>query len=538
MDNIYSGAIRVSPAQKIMVMPFDNKVNNIIPNTRIITRNGSRYLLVNHGVSEVKVLSNLGYEPPAPIYSQYPWPGIHTPYQHQKETAGMLSLSSRAYVMSGLGSGKTRSALFAFDYLRSVGEAKKLLVVAPLSTLSSTWEGEVFSVFPHLKSISLHGTKKKRLAALDYDADVYVINHDGLYTIADEVLEKVKSGEIDTVVIDELAAYRNAKTRRWKTINRIVPQARWVWGMSGLPTPNGAPDAWAQVKLLTPENVPKYFGAFRHKVMQQISQFIWVPRKDAMDIVHKAMQPSVRFATEDCIDLPPTTYLDRECELSKEQAKAHKEMFNTYAAEIALIKAENDGVVTVSAANAGVKLSKLLQISGGFAYAEGVPVVLDDGPRIALLHEILDQVENKVLIFAPFKFLVDRLEGELINKYGPDAVVKCYGDTPKTKRDHIFNTFQNSANPKILVAHPACLSHGVTLTAADTIIWYSPIVSYETYTQANARIVRAGQDKHTNIIHMVSDKIEAKVYAKLQRKEKAQNVLLDMFNQQDITYKE
>lgn len=522
--------IRISTTRKIMVMPFDIRVQKIIPYAKTMQRNGNNFLMVRHGVTEVKLLRNLGYEPPAPILSQYVWSGSQTPFQHQKETAEMLSQSRRAYVMSGLGSGKTRSALYAFDYLKSIGEVNKLLVVAPLSTLTATWEQEVFKVFPHLTTVSLHGTKKQRLTALNEDFDIYVINHDGTHVILDELIKHTKKGGIDMVIIDEIAGYRNAKTRRWKTMNKLLVNVPWAWGLSGLPTPNAPTDAWAQVKLLTPERVPKYFGAFRSEVMQQITQFIWIPRKDAMDVVHKAMQPAVRFATEDCIDLPPTTYIDRNCEMSPEQDKAYKSMLTTFVAEMNGSK--------VSAVNAGVKLSKLLQISSGFGYMDGIPIQIDDKPRIALLNEVLDQCENKVLVFAPFKYLVDKLHRELHARYPNEPfgtpVVKCYGDTPKKERDKIFNLFQNSTSPHIIVAHPASLSHGVTLTAADTIIWYSPITSYETYTQANARIVRSGQDKHTNIVHIQAGKVEEQVYSKLQRKEKAQNVLLEMFRAQTL----
>lgn len=525
--------IRISSKKQLVVLPFDARVKNIMPHSRTIIRNGHTFQLVHHGFTETKLLQNFGYELPAPILSQYGWGIGPPPFAHQKTTAALLSMSLRGYVMSGLGSGKTRAALFAYDYLKSIGEAKALLVIAPLSTLTATWEAEIWKVFPHLSSIALHGTKPQRLKALKEKHDVYIVNHDGAYVIREELQAQIIKGNIDVVLIDELAAYRNAKTRRWKTATMLVSKVKWAWGMSGLPTPNSPTDAWAQAKLLTPKNVPKYFGAFRSEVMQQLTQFMWIPKKGAMDIVHKALQPAVRFATEDCIDLPPTTFINRDVVMGKEQAAAYSEMLNTFVAEIRGNK--------VSAVNAGVKLSKLLQISGGFAYADGKPMQLDDTSRLAELYRIIDETESKVLVFAPFKYLVDRLHQQLSargNRGGPvveGCVAKCYGDTPKKERDKIFNLFQNSTNPNIIVAHPASLSHGITLTAADTIIWYSPITSYETYTQANARIVRSGQDKHTNIVHIQAGKVEEQVYNRLRRKEKAQNVLLDMFRAQTLT---
>lgn len=525
--------VAVSTTKKVIVLPFSQAVKQVIPYAKEYTLRGNAYLLLRHKIAETKVLRTLGYDVPSPISYQYEWPG-HNPFDHQKKTAELLSQNRRAYVMSGLGSGKTRSALFAFDFLKQQGEAHKMLVVAPLSTITATWECEVFKVLPHLQTASLHGTKTQRLKALQQSgADIFIINHDGLYTILDELLDAIKQLPLDTLVIDELATYRNAATRRWKSIKSVASEFKWVWGMSGLPTPNSPSDAWAQVRLITPNAVPKYFGAFKRQVMTQVSQFGWVAKKGAMEEVHRVMQPSVRFATEDCLDLPPTFYTYRDCSLSTEQTKCYTQMLNTYAME-----SEGQRLLAV---NAAVQQSKLIQISAGFAYdSDNGHIQLDDKPRLALLNEILDQAERKVLIFVPFTYLLLRLLKILRLRYNTkpddDKIVACYGKVPKTRRDVIFSRFQNNDDLQAIVAHPASLSHGITLTAADTIIWYSPTNSFETYKQANARIVRPGQTKHTNIVHIQSGKVETAIYKKLKRNENAQNVLLDMFRNQEFIF--
>lgn len=506
--------LQVSTKLRALVMPHDPRITTVIPHAKIYTKNGMYYHVVPHGTNEVKVLSNLGYNPPAPILSQYNWCNT-TPYAHQETTSALLSTSFRAYVLNGLGSGKTRSALFAADYLMNQGEIRKALIIAPLSTLSATWEREIFQVMPHRTSTVLHGTKVKRLKNLGEDVDFYVINTDGLSVITDALMER---GDIDLFIIDEIAMFRNKRTRRWKMLNKLVSHRKYAWGMTGLPTPNGPTDAWAQCKLLTPERVPKYFKQFQHMVEYQVSQFRWLPKDEANDVVFDAMQPAVRFATDACIDLPPTTYSVREAIMSSEQATAYKQMVDNFYTQY---QGEE-----ITAANEGVKLSKLLQIACGFSYTNNTHVNFPMANRINVLKEILEETEQKVIVFAPFKHTVDTLY-TLLSKYY--SVEKIYGDTPKKERDAIFNMFNNSLHPKILVAHPGVMSHGLTLVAANVIVWFSPTTSYETRDQANARIIRPGQKHHTHIIDVVATPVEQRMLKRLDNKQKMQGVLLDMF---------
>jgi len=398
------------------------------------------------------------------------------------------------------------------------GDIRKALVVAPLSTLSCTWEKEIFNVVPYRTSVALHGTKTKRLTLLAGDFDFYIINTDGVGVIEDALMER---GDIDLIIIDELAAFRNKRTNRWKVMNRMARHRKYVWGMTGLPTPNGPTDAWAQTKLLTPERVPKYFKQFQQQVEYQVSTFKWAPRDEANGIVHKAMQPAVRFATDDCISLPPTTFSTRETELSADQKKAYKQMYNDYYTEY-------QGV-GITAVNEGVKVSKLLQIACGFSYTPDGYVTYPAHSKINVIREIIEETEQKVMVFAPFKYAVDMLYDALQEDYSTEFV---YGDTPKRERDVIFNLFNGSKLPRVLVAHPGVLSHGLTLTAASVIVWYSPIMSYETYDQANARIVRPGQKYHTHIINIESSPIERRMFKRLANKQDTQGVLLDMFSDQ------
>ena len=505
---------RVSTQRPAIVLPLDHDVERIVPHKKV-QRRGLDLMLVPHRVDTTKVLRNLGYEIPSPILTRYDWAG-QTPFESQKTTAAMLTTSHRAYVLNEMGTGKTLASLFAFDFLKQAGAANKMIVVAPLSTLNVVWSQEVFTRMPHLEVVVLHGTRAQRLRALDTYADIYVINHDGIGVILHELQGR---GDIDVVLLDELAVYRNKQTNRWKLANQLVQGRKWVWGMTGGPTPKAPTDAWAQIRLLTPENVGWSFKAFREETMYQVTQFKWLPRKDALDHVHTLMQPSVRFTREECLDLPPTTYSERHAALSKEQEKAYREM------DAAFVMQHPSGSIT--AMNAGVQMSKLIQICCGFAYGENERFIeLDHTSRIATMLEVVEQSESKVIIFVPYKRAIKLVEAGLKGKCSFSTVT---GDTPKRERDKIFTLFQHSVHPHVLVAHPKVAAHGLTLTRANTILWYGILPDLEIYEQACARVVRPSQTLHTHIVHIVSTPAERKIVRTLETRGNMQAALLDLF---------
>jgi SNF2 family DNA or RNA helicase len=350
------------------------------------------------------------------------------------------------------------------------------------------------------------------------DADVYIINHDGVGVIQKELM----AAGFDCVIIDEMAVYRNSRAERWKALKPIVQKATHAWGLTGAPTPNEPTDAYGQVKLLIPENVSYSFKAFKDSTMRQITQFKWVPKDDANEQVFRIMQPSIRVMRADCLDLPGVTYSTRDVDLDPRAAKAYKDMLTELAAQVRTKQ--------ITAANEGVKLSKLLQISAGFAYdGEGAGNYVGGTGRIREVFNIVESASGKVIVFAPFRFLTELL-GAALGKRWDAAII--HGGTPKGRRDEVFTGFQHGTSPHVIVAHPATMAHGLTLTAADTIVWAAPTTSLEIYEQANARITRPGQLTHAHIIHIMSTKAEAQVYSRLQRKAKMQGALLDMFGDQ------
>jgi SNF2 family DNA or RNA helicase len=421
-----------------------------------------------------------------------------------------------------MGTGKTKAALWAWDYLNTRGLAKKMLVIAPLSTLKFTWLREIFATLPHRKAVVLHHSSKlKRIERLnDPEQDIYILNHDGAKLLHDDIMKLVKDGVIDTITIDELAVYRNSKSIRTKQMKALASGMEWVWGMTGSPMPRSPTDVWAQCQIVTPNTVPRYFSHFRDMVMAKLNEFKYVPKANAVEVAYSVMQPAVRFTIDDVQELPELAIQTRDVELGPNQAKVYKALASACHAAI--------GKSEITAANAGAVMNKLLQVATGWVYdKERTTVPLDGKDRLEALIETIDAAEQKVLVFVPFIHALDGISEALTKEGIEHAVVS--GNTPINQRSEIFNLFQNTGKYKVLLAHPQCLAHGITLTTANTIVWFAPVTSLETYEQANARIRRVGQKHKQLVLHLQSTPVERRIYKLLQNNQQVQDSFLDMF---------
>lgn len=540
---------------------YPERITAVIPTAKTFNWKGATFVAVPHRLDEVKVLRNIGIKAPSPVLHYYNWPrsaSIKQPFMAQTSTAAFLTYFNRAYVLNGLGSGKTLATMWAYDFLRKEKRVRKALVVTTLSTVDRAWGDTIFEHFSHLTFSVVHASnRERRKKLLEQDVDVYIVNHDGLKVIGDELPDR---DDIDLIIVDEISeAARNAQTDRWEFLNwavngkpatkdiievildrrgqpmldetgrqrkrtKKVPLGkqgplRMCWGLTATPIPVEPTDAWAQCRLVTPETVPPYFNKFREKVMRQAGPFKWIPLGNALDTVHSVMQPSIRFSREECIDLPPTTYSDYDVQLTPEQAKAYKEMHAKLVAEV------EDG--EISAVNEAVKVMKLCQIACGVAYGtDGEEVSLPVKPRLDETLRLVREAHTKTIVFVPFISSVN-LVAEYLRKNGLQVGV-IHGGVSKHDRDEIFSTFQRSTMIDVIVAQPAAMSHGLTLVAASTIVWYAPTNRPDVYEQANGRITRPGQKFNTLIAHIAGTPIERKMYKRLKDKQAMQGVLLDM----------
>ena len=503
--------VLVSPKHRKLLLADNETVANVAPHA--IRKGG--YLVISHSIEETRLLRNLGFDAPAPILSQYEW-GTPEPFDSQRETAALLSMNHRAYVLNTMGTGKTRAALYATDYLMDLGKINKCLIVAPLSTLTPTWMNEIFFHFGKRSATVLHGTAKKRRKLLAEDHDFYIINHDGLQVVLPELEAR---DDIDCVILDELAMYRDSTTDRWKITQRLVRKRKYVWGLTGAPTPNAPTDAYGQVKLLQPNKVGT-FGRFRDATMFKQSQFRWIARNTAADYVHNIMQPSVRYTLEECWDIPPTTFSTRICTPSPTQESFYKKVNSAAHA------AYEEHVV--SAANEAVVRNKLMQISCGYVYTDDRRVLgLNPSAKLTELDSILAEADRKTIVFVPYTHALNSVAARVAKKY---SVAVVDGSVSKKKRDQVFYEFQSAQDPHVLVAHPRTMSHGLTLIESTTIVWFCPPAGLDTYIQANARIVRTGQTNKTSIIHLQSTPVERQAYKRLQNNERLQGLLLELYD--------
>jgi len=488
-------------------------------------------VLVRHGMREYLLLKHLGIAAPHPMLTYYDWAGGE-PYDVQRATCAMLTEHPKAYVLNALGCGKTASALWAWDYLYGNGLVGKLLVDAPLSTLWFVWAAEILKRLPHRRVAVLHGSKRKRLEKLNEEADIYIINHDGLATVAEHLLART---DINVLVLDELADFRNQSDRS-KLMRKFAARFSTVWGMTGKPMPNAPTDVWAQCKIVTPGTVTQYFKQTREILMEKVSQYKWVPKADAVEKAVQMMRPAVRYTLDDVTELPDVVYPPAiDVGMSAEQKDTYKKLATQ-------LKVMVQGG-TITAVNAGVAMGKLLQIACGWVYTENPKYVsLNPYFRLNQVYELIEQAPEKVLIFIPYRHATEELSRALSAQTDADHPngVEHYvvhGDTPPAERDRIFNEFQNvPGTPNVLVAHPTCCCHGLTLTSASVIIWYGPVMSNEIYDQANARIRRIGQVHRQQIFRLQATQVEHKVYALLAGKQKIQDKFLELLENATESY--
>jgi SNF2 family DNA or RNA helicase len=504
----------VSKANKALAVPRTPGIMGLFPEGKPL----KDLWVIQHGLAEYLLLRQLGFRVPNPITCYYDW-CRGTPFDVQKITCSMLTASPRAYVLNAMGTGKTRAALWAWDYLRGNGYAGKLLIVAPLSTLSNVWGHEVFAVLPHRKVQILHGTKKKRLERLaDPEAEIFVINNDGLRVIENDIRNRP---DIDVMIIDELSKYRNNNDRS-KAMAKFATRFKFLWGMTGSPMPNEPTDVWMQCKIVTPHSVPRYKTHARDMLMTKISDYVWVPKHDATDRAYSWMQPAVRFTLDDVVELPDTVRRVVDVPLSAQQNTVYSTLAHQMAVQV--------GTGEINAVNAAVKMNKLLQVAGGYVYTSAKQtIVLDSDPRKEALIDLIDAATGKVLVFFPFRHIVDGVSAALRAHPSQIDHALVHGGVLPSQRNLIFDAFQRTGQYKALLAHPACMAHGLTLTAANTIIWYLPMPDYDIYDQANARIRRVGQKQRQQVLHLQATPVERRIYAMLGRKEKVQNQLLALF---------
>jgi SNF2 family DNA or RNA helicase len=487
--------LRTRKPDKYTVIPKSKDLGEVAP--------GLHEVLVFWGLDEMRVLRNLGVKAvPSPIKAKYDWPGKHKPFAHQIETASFLTLHRRAFVFNDPGTGKTLSALWAADYLMQKGYIRRCLILCPLSIMQDAWMNGISKSVIHRTAIVAHHQQAvRRIEMVQGDYEFVIINYDGLNN-----------------------AYKNVSTRRWKALNSLISPKTYLWMMTGTPASQSPLDAYGLAKLVNPTGVPNFFTAWRDKTMNKITQFKWAPKSQAPKLVYDALQPAIRYTKEQCTDLPPVLTETRDIPLTPQQKKYYMML-----KELMLVQAAGE---TITAVNAAAGVSKLLQISAGAAYTDGREVVeFDCSPRLSVLLEVLEETTRKVLVFAPFRHSIDTIHN-FLDKHGI-ANEMIHGDVSVKKRTDIFRRFQSEDAPRVLVIQPQAAAHGVTLTAADTVIFWGPVMSVETYKQCIARSDRIGQDStKVTVIHLQGSDMERKMFKMLEERVEDHAMLIKLYEEE------
>ena len=491
------------------------KVTNVIPKSKEVESNK---VAVHWGLDEAKTLRNMNIKAPSPIEGRYKWTGKHEPFDHQKKTAGFLTMNRRAFCFNEQGTGKTASAIWAADYLMKQGKVNRVLVICPLSIMDSAWRADLFTFAMHRSVEVAHGAKDKRRKLIEGGADFVIINYDGVEIVQDAIA----NGGFDCIIVDEATHYKNVQTKRWKTLNKLITHDTWLWLMTGTPAAQSPLDAYGLAKLVNPKGVPRFFGSFRDQVMVRFTQFKWIPKENATDIVFNALQPAIRYTKDECLDLPDMVYTKREVELTQQQKKYYKQLRDKL-----IMRAAGE---EITAPNAAVAMNKLLQISAGAVYTDGGDSLeFDIKHRYKVLREVIDESSKKVLVFVPFKHAIDVLTEKLRSDGHTVEIIR--GDVPATKRTDIFKRFQETDETQILVIQPQAAAHGVTLTAANTVVWWGPTSSLETYAQANARVHRSGQTHKCTVVQLQGSHVEKRMYAMLDDRINVHSKMIDLYSE-------
>ena len=391
MSNV---SVRMAQKHKMVAVPESAVIANMFPQAKRVEIEDRPWLAIPHDPASTFLLRKLGFKVDSPIV-HHKFPGNREPFNTQLDTVSHLIMNHKAYVLNEMGTGKTKSALWAWDYLYSRKLTGKLIVFAPLSTLHVVWGAEIMDTIPERNWVILHGTRAKRIEQLARkDIDIYIINHDGHKIIREELYKRI---DIKHVVIDELAIYRNSGSPRAKIMADYCHVMDWVWGMTGSPIPTSPVDVYAQAKIVTPNTVPNFFRLFRDELMYRVSDYKWVPKSNAVEKAFAALQPAIRYTLDDVVELPelavpPLMYVP----MGSKQANIYNDLYKTahtlYEQHV------------ITAANAGGIMSKLLQIAAGWVYSTtGGIAALDNSPRIAALIDAIEGTSNKILVFAMFK---------------------------------------------------------------------------------------------------------------------------------------
>lgn len=430
-----------------------------------------------------------------------------------------------------MGCGKTLTAIAVAGTLYAEHKINKLLVVAPTS-VCSVWPEDFgkFADFPHLEKIML-GTKSQRLKQLkeleSFPCEalkIAVINYESVWR--DDIFDKLVEFNADMIICDESQRIKTHDAQQSKAMHKLGDLARYKLILSGTPVQNNAVDLYSQYRFLDPTVFGNNFYKFRNRfcVMGGFNRRQIVNYKDLDLLIKKEHSIAYRVTKKEALDLPEQTFETRYITLTPSE----KKLYNTLKKESATELANGD---TISASTVLTKLLRLQQFTGGFVIADGEekPQQIGYG-KINALEDIVDDYVidsgKKLVIFARFRAELDLIQKLLDKKKLKYGVI--YGDIKLSDRGEIVRDFQENEETKVFLAQIDTAGLGITLTAADTCVYYSVNFNYAAYSQSLARIHRIGQRNTCTYIHLTTKgTVDELIMKALHKKEDLAKTIVD-----------
>jgi SNF2 family DNA or RNA helicase len=433
-------------------------------------------------------------------------------HQYQLHAVEFIKREKRCLLAISMGLGKTISTLTAVNDLIDSFTIHKTLIIAPLRVANSVWtqEAVLWEHTKHLKVSVCTGTERQRLTALMQDADIFVINRENV-----EWLIKIqKKWRFDCVVVDESDSFKNASSKRFKALRKVLPETSHMILLSGTPSPNGILDIWAQMYLIDfGERLGRTMTSYKDRFFEHdYMGYNFTLREGSADRIHNLLRDKVlSMRSEDYLELPDRIDLIETVELPARTLSDYKDFESTLLATLP------DGE-EIEAMNAAVLAGKLLQYANGAMYTDEHHnwSELHDVKLDALAEIIENNSGENILVAYNFKHDLTRLQQRF-----PSGIV--------LDKDPGTITRWQQGKIKLLFAHPQSAGHGINLQGGGCLaVWFGLTWSLGHYQQFNARLHRQGQQCPVRIIHIIaSDTIDERVVSVLTLKAAIQNNLLN-----------
>jgi len=452
------------------------------------------------------------------------------PYAHQLTALeNSWHKEEFAYFME-MGTGKTKVLIDNVAMLYDKGKVDGVLIIAPKGVVGTWYNQELPNhLVDHIENVTVlwqaninkkQQEKLNQLFKTGHELHILVMNVEALSTdkgtlFAAKFLRSHKS----MIAIDESTTIKNPKAKRTKNILSLGDICKYRRIMTGSPVTRNPLDLYSQCEFLNP-NLLQFtsYYAFRNRYAEMKTIHV---HGRSVDVVHKfqnlkelseTLKPfSYRVLKQDCLDLPEKVYIKREINLSPEQKKLYEQMKKQ---AFATLNGKQVTSVTVL-----TQLMRLQQITCGHFTADDGSIQPIRNNRLAELLDVLEEIEGKVIIWGHYQEDVKNIVNILTDKYGPGSVVSYYGLTPQEERQKNIKKFQANNGVRFLVGTPQTGGYGITLTEANTVIYYSNGYDLEKRMQSEDRAHRIGQKKTVTYVDIIAqDTVDEKIVKSLRKK--------------------